>query len=162
MAINPDYKELVDLVSEKDLDFDFPNSSTEHGKYVISKIIEKTKKNLLIFSKNLNNEVFNNEMVTNSLKENKNNIEIKVLLEESDRQTINKFNSIVKNKFHVNKIDNKKGEDNLYFVISDDKRIRICSREKPHQARVNFNRKQLGEILSNRFDTLWKSSSPIK
>ena len=81
MEVDTEYQELVDLVSQKDLDIDLPNSSIDHAKYVISKIIEKTKKNLLIYSRNLNNEIFNSEPILNSLKAKK-DISIKTLLEE--------------------------------------------------------------------------------
>lgn len=154
MEVDPDYKGLVDLVSEKDLDFDFPNSSIEHAKYVISKIIEKTKKNLLIYSRNLNNEIFNSEHILNSLKANK-DISIKILLEEQDKNTVTNFKHTFKN-VEIKHLKNQ--NDFFYFVVSDSQRIRICSREKPHQARVNFNKKFLGERLSKQFESFWSSA----
>ena len=157
MEVDPDYRELVDLVSEKDLDFDFPNSSIEHAKYVISKMIEKTKKNLLIYSRNLNNEVFNNEDILNSLKANK-EASIKILLEEQDKPTVSNFKSNIKN-IEIKNLKNR--NDSFYFVVSDSQRIRICSRGIPHQARVNFNKKSLGEKLSKQFESLWGSAYTV-
>jgi hypothetical protein len=44
LKIDREYVELVNLVSQKELDFDVSNSSMEHAKYLVSKIYEKTKK----------------------------------------------------------------------------------------------------------------------
>ncbi len=156
MEVDPDYEELVDLVADKDLDFEFPNSSVQHAKYVISKIIEKTQKNFFVYSRNLNNEVFNNEEILTSMKNNE-GISIKILLENSDKGVVSNFKSKIKD-IEVRQL---KPQNHFYFIVSDSQRIRICSRERPHQARVNFNRKSLGEKLSKNFESLWDTASPI-
>ena|SRR3989344_8527860 len=157
MEVDPEYQELVDLVSKKDLDFDFPNSSVEHAKYILSKIIENTKKSLLIYSRNLNNEIFSSEPVLNSLKANK-DVSIRILLDDQDKNTVANFKHTLKN-IEFRQVRDK--NDFFYFVVGDSQRIRICSREKPHQARVNFNKKLLGERLSKQFESFWSSAYPV-
>ena len=157
MAINSEYKELVDLVSEENLNLDFPNSSIEHAIYVISKIIQKTKNNLSIYSRNLDNDVFGSKDILNSLKNNP-HISLKILLDNPDNM-INKFKSISRDfKFKKTKEILK---NSSYFLVSDNTRVRICSREKPHQAEVNFNSPK-GVKLSEYFDQLWGAASPIE
>ena len=155
MNIDSEYKILVDLVDEKNLDFEFPNSSIEHAKYVISKIIDKTQETLIIYSRNLDNLIFKSENILNSIKLNK-KISIKILLDKKDQNLIKKYKSLNK-KIKV-KISNS-NNDGFYYIISDNQRVRLCTKEKPHQARVNFNNKPLGEKLNSNFNTVWRTSS---
>lgn len=154
MAIDEEYQRTVDLVADKDLDFDFRNSSTEHANYVISKMVEKTKNNLMIYSKNLANEVFDNNLVLESLKNNKNNINVRILLDDLDNKIAVKFKSYF-SKIKVKKLK-EISNDILFFVVSDGQRIRVCSRDKPPEARVNFNKKLVGSNFVETFETLWK------
>jgi len=159
MEIDEEYKRTVDLVAEKDLDFDFRNSSTKHAEYVVSKMIEKTKNNLMIYSKNLANDVFDNDLVLESLKNNKNKMIVRVLLDDLDNSTALKFKSYF-DKIEVRKLKEIPNDD--FFVVSDGQRVRICSRDKPHEAKVNFNKKLAGADFSKTFEELWKPDSSSK
>lgn len=157
MDIDSSYKKLVELAAEKNLDFEFPNSSIEHAKYVISKIIDKTQNTLLIYSRNLDNPIFNSDIVLDSFGKN-NKISVRILLDDQDKNFALKYKALnEKSEVRIPSTTN----DGFHYLISDNQRIRICTKEKPHQARVNFNNKLFGEKLNSSFEVMWKSASPI-
>lgn len=155
MPVNSEYKEIVDLAADNNLNVTIPNSSVEHAKYVLTKIIKKTKNRLTIYSKNLDNEVFGDKEVLNALKEN-HSFKLRILLEDIDNK-VKEYES-VSNDIKIRKTHNH--VESYYFVVSDNKRVRVCTREKPREAEVNFNSPK-GAVLSRHFDQLWRTSLEI-
>jgi hypothetical protein len=160
METEPEYKKLVDLVSKENLNFEFPNSSIDHAKYVISKIIDTSKKEVNIFSKSLDNPILNSLDVIDTIK-GKKDIQINILLENPNQSIVKKFKDAIKSK-NLKVRELKNGLEELsYFIVADNKKVRICSREETHKGRVNFFDKKRGEILNKSFNGAWEKAKNI-
>lgn len=154
IKVEPDFKESINLVADKDLDFDIRNSSINHTKYVISKIVEKTKNQINIFSDTLRKDIYFDSDVIKSFKKN-NKIKINILLNRLNQEDINELKEMTKN----NKIDAQQIKPNTdessYFIVSDEKRVKLQSPDNSTKARVNFNKPDLALHLNNFFNTYW-------
>jgi len=155
--VEREYKELVELVSKKSLDFDFPNTSIAHAKLVIGKIIETSSETVNIFSRNLKHEIFDNGEVVNSIKAN-DRVSVNILLEEPDQESNVKFSELKNVKI---KTVNEKLKNYDYFIVGDKTKLRVCSRDKPHAAVVNFCQKKKGGELDRIFKEVWDNITVV-
>lgn len=154
-----EYVELIDLICKKELNIDIPNSSLVHARYVIKKFLDNTKTKIDIFTHDLDKNIFWGDDVINSVKNNK-NIKIRFLLNEINKSDINDF---VKKTNHSNiefkRIENE--SDISYFIISDDKRIRLESKSDKNKAKVNFNNPKLSGALNGTFMGMWEKAKGV-
>jgi len=167
MDIAPEYKKVVDLAADKELDFVITNSSVNHARYVIKKIMEKTKQSIFIFSENLNNEIYLHPEILNELKKT-HKIDIKVLLRDYNQSNIKVIRT---NKSLDSNLELKKlSEDAIlskYFIVADEHMIRVESKEEKKnveipRALVNFNSKKFAKEFKGIFLQEWERASEIK
>lgn len=133
--IEDEYKNLVDLCCTKELDFNIDNSSKVHAKYIISKIINSSKKVDILFSKFIP-DLFLSEEIKQSIIDNK-DVKIKMLVNDIKTNDFNEFKQIGKEKIEILEISKK---FDINYVIGDSKRIRLNFPSSPFQAKVNFNK----------------------
>ncbi|MBU2638738.1 MAG: hypothetical protein KJ955_07230 [Nanoarchaeota archaeon] len=145
--VDPEYKILVELAAEKELNTDIPNSSKNHALYIIKRIIEKTEKRLIIYLTGNPNEPFFDDSIKKAIECRKEDIkDLKVRLINKNR-TSEFFDSIeIKPVYGAIPIG-------FQFIVSDGKRIRISSERDCEQGIVNFNNPEIASILENRFNS---------
>jgi len=153
--IEPEYMRLVDLVCEKDMDFDFSNSSIEHARYIIKKFIDNTKKELNIFIPEIDKDIFLNPEIQETIK-NKNCI-IKVIVEKANKNIIKELKE--KLSIEIKSYSNDNLKEAPYFFVSDSKRIRISSKQNINKAQINFNNGRIGKHLNDIFSLSWEKAS---
>ena len=155
--VEPEYKKLVDLACNQDLDFYISNSSLLHAKYVISKIINNTKNQMNIFSSKIDNSLFCDSRIVEAINKRK-NISIRFLsVNSTDDETKNFKKLVDTGKIEIGKI--KPQETLPFFIVSDNKMVRIESSLGLNKAKVNFNAKPLALHLNDIFSKLWSTKN---
>ena len=151
--VDPEYRKLVDLASDKDLNFDISNSSLSHAKYLVFKIIQKAQKELNIFIRSSDTKIFSDD----SIKINNPNLNVKIMVEEYSKNTGDFFKKLFFNcKLDIQPLT-KIDKNTPYFIVSDNKRFRIEFKEDEYKGIANFNRPEIAEILNQVFVSNWKS-----
>ena len=149
--VDSEYRKLVNLASDKNLDFDISNSSLDHAKYLVMKLFEHTQKEFNIFIKSSNLDIFSNIVCS----EKENPIEVNVLLDESTKESQAKLNKIF-SKCNVSIQPIKNIDERLpYFIVGDSKRFRISPRRDGNTGTANFNKPEVGGILARAFHSNW-------
>ena len=137
------YKELIDFVSEKNIDLEVLNSSLIHAKYVLMKLLGMTHTDLNIYYDDLGNELFSDSEFVESLNSKK-LIKINILLDKPKMENVKKFKSSLKNK---NVVIKENSISTPYFIVSDSQRYRLSFEHDHTRAKVNFNNKSIAETL---------------
>jgi hypothetical protein len=172
------YKELANFLADNELDYELPNHTIEHAKLLCKLLIEKSQRQILIFTSNLEQEFYTlpemqkafNKAIQNGVSK------IDIILDgRVDGNASEKFVKFAKEfnnpkiVFYISKL-NVAIEDYSHFYVSDDKRVRIETEHDPIlleqrilvvDAKVNFNNPNQAKECKVRFDELKKISTPL-
>ncbi len=169
------YKKAIEQLAKNSTNIEFDNEGKEHAAIVLSSMIKNAKKDVKLYSGQLNSEVANNALFLNAFnKFIEAKFTIQVILEEIPNNTdgqskalkrvVDLANNPVYNVSY--KIADKSFRDNLsklfhenkpyHFAVSDSKAYRIETDPKNYKAICNFNDTKITKKLENVFDAFFK------
>lgn len=164
-----EYQEYINQLAERDQNELFYNSSEDHARVVLSKIIEKSKQELYIYCGNMTTyTIFDNKDYLAAFEKflTGENSKVKILLSDYQESFFNKdiCNLLSKycRKVEIRRTGNKdeiKFDDKpIHFTFADGKMYRLETDIENRMAIGNFNDPDSVKVLYNIFDSYFKIS----
>lgn len=170
LKISNEYRKLVEDADKFNQDFFIDNSTIEHAKFLILKLINRAKTFIRIFTDNLSEVYYSNHIILETLKEKLNkNIEVEIITRnKTESKEFMELQKQYKNNLKLYTLKDKTDMEN-HFLLVDDASFRI---ESPHSkkdiaisdfkvdAKVNFYNEEVGGLLRGLFEDLKSQSTP--
>ena len=158
------YKLAIEEFAESEEDYEFPNSGEIHAAIVMSNILRKAKRKIIMFAGDLNGKVSGDADYLIELENFLKRSGSLELILENNPSVNSKANNVIK-KYKNNNVKTylfddaiaKKNNFNkppFHFIVADNRMFRIEFDTETFKAKCNFNSPKIASDLTNLFSKM--------
>jgi sugar-specific transcriptional regulator TrmB len=158
------YDEQVQEAADKKSTIVIPNSSTEHAKILIKRMIKDTNKSMKIYSGNLPEIFYEDNGIAEAIKDKaRQGVNVQVMIEAENQKVQNSMKDIDNLEVKIANINDKPRQ---HFSIFDNDKYRL---ESPHDTKnidnifadACFNDPEGVNNLNSYFDIFWNKAQTV-